>query len=81
MAANLKGEGKTSVEDFNKILSRTAYVEPKITKDAIKMLVAVSKTTGKLAGDKPCIASMGYTHAEELMGQLDQPIKENMNRI
>lgn len=58
MAANLEGEGKMSVEDFNKILGSTAYAEPKIIEDAIKTLVAVSKTTEKLAGDKPCIASM-----------------------
>ena len=74
MVANLEGEGKASVEDFDKILGSTTYAEPKIITDAIKMLVAVSKREEKLAGDKPCIASVGYTYAAEFMGQLDQPI-------
>ena len=81
METNLEGEGKTSLKNFKKILGSTAYAEPKIIEDAIKMLVAVLKTAEKLAGNKPCIASMGYTHAAELIGQLDQPIEENMNRI
>ena len=74
IAANLEGEGKASVEVFDKILGSTTYAEPKITTDAIKMLVAVPITEEKLAGDKPCIALAGYTYAAELMGQLDQPI-------
>ena len=45
------------------------------------MLVAFSQTAVKLAGDQPCIASMGYTHAAALMSEQDQPIAENMERI
>ena len=59
MAANLEGEGKTSVDDFFAIFGSTAYAEPRVIEDAIKMLEAleaVSKTAVKLAGDQPCIA-------------------------
>lgn len=45
MAVNLEGEGKMFVKDFNEILGSTAYAEPKIIEDVIKMLVEVLKTT------------------------------------
>ena len=45
------------------------------------MLVEVSKKAVKLAGNQPCIASMGYTHALGLMSEQDQPIAENMERM
>lgn len=81
MAANLEGEWKTAVEDFDKILGSTIYVESKIIKEVIKMLTTVSKKIIKLAGDQPCIALMGYLYAAELMRYHDWPIEENMNRI
>ena len=61
LAASLDCEDKMSVKGFNKILGSTAYAEPKVIEDAIKMLVAVSKRAVKLAGNIPCFASIGYT--------------------
>ena len=81
MAANLEGEGKTSVEDFNAILGSTAYAKPRVNENAMKMLVVVSKTAVKLAGNQPWIASMGYTHAVALMSEQDRPIAEYMEHM
>ena len=79
--ANLEGEGTPHVKNYNKVLGSIAYTEPKIIEDAIKMLVAVLKTTVELTGNQPRIASTRYTYAAVLMGDLDQPIEENMNHI
>ena len=82
MAANLEGERKTAFEDFDKILGNVhTHTKPKIIQDAIKMLVAVSKMAVKLIGDQPCIASIEYSYAGELMGHHDWSIEENMNCI
>ena len=56
-------------------------MEPKIIEDTIKMLLALSEAAEKLVGDKPCVRSMVYMHAAELMSQIDQPIQEHMNGI
>ena len=77
----LKGDGKASIEDFNKILDCTTYAEPRVIEDASKMLEAVSKTAVKLASDHPCIALIGYTQAATLMSKMDQEILENMDCI
>lgn len=69
-----------SVKDFDKLLGSTSYAEPTVTKEAIKMLVAVLKVAEKLAGDHPCIASMGYKYAAELVHYHSRPILENMSR-
>ena len=78
LAAELEGHGKTSIEDFDEILGSTYYAEPKVTEDAAKMLQSVAKTTEKLAGDKPCIASIGYSLASELMAKMDWQIVVNI---
>jgi len=75
----LEGERKSSVEDFDKLLGSIAYTEPTVTEEAIKLLVAVSKVAEKLAGDHPCIASMGYKYAAELMHFHSRSIAENMS--
>ena len=66
LAAGLDGQGKTFIDDFNEILGSTHYVKPTVIKDASKMLESVSKIAEKLAGDKPCIASIGYSLASKL---------------
>ena len=81
LAAGLDGEGKTSIEDFNEILGSTAYAEPKVIEDAVKMLEVVSKTAVNLAGDHPCIVSIGYTQVATFMSKMDQEILENMECI
>ena len=79
LAAGLEGEGKTSIEDFNKVLGSMTYAEPKVIKDASKILEAVLKTVVKLAGDHPCITSIGYLLAATLMGTMDREIVENID--
>ena len=37
LSVELEGQGKTSREDFNKILGSTHYAEPKVAEDAAKM--------------------------------------------
>ena len=37
------------------------YTEPKVIKEAVKMLEAVLKTSVKLAGDHPCIVLIYYS--------------------
>ena len=71
LSAELEGQGKTSREDFDEILGSTHYAKPKVTEDTAKMLQAVAKTAVKLAGNKPCIASIGYTLNLKLMADLD----------
>ena len=56
------------------------YAEPKVIKDASKILEAVLKTVVKLAGDHPCITSIGYLLAATLMGTMDREIVKNKNR-
>ena len=79
LAAGLEGHGKTLIEDFNKILGSTHYAKPKVIEDAAKMLKSVAKTAEKLAGDKPCIASIGYSLASKLMGTMDLKIVVNIS--
>ena len=76
----LEGHSKTSIEDFDKILGSTHYTEPKVAEDAAKMLQSVAKTAEKLAGDKPYIASIGYSLASELMATIDRQIVVNIKR-
>ena len=78
LSAELEGQGKTSREDFDKILGSTHYVKPKVAEDAAKMLQSVAKTAVKLAGDKMCIASIGYTLAAKRMANLDRQIVMNI---
>ena len=44
------------------------------------MLQSVAKTAEKLAGDKPCIASIGYTLDAKRMADLDRQIVMNIQR-
>ena len=80
LSAELEGQGKTSREDFDEILGSTHYAKPKVAEDAAKMLQSVAKTAVKLAGDKPCIASNGYTLAVKRMADLDWQIVVNIRR-
>ena len=80
LSAELEGQGKTSREDFDEILGSTHYAKPKVVEDAAKMLQSVAKTAVKLAGGKPCIASIGYTLASKLMVDLDWQIVVNIRR-
>ena len=80
LSVELEGQGKTSREDFNKILGSTHYAEPKVAEDAAKMLQSVAKTAVKLAGNRPCIASIGYTLAVKRMVDLDWQIVVNIQR-
>ena len=81
LTADLDSEGKTSIEDFNKILGSMAYAEPRMIEDAVKMLEAVSKMAVKLAGNHPCIILIAYTQAATLMSKMDWAIVEIMERI
>mmetsp|Transcript_45753 Transcript_45753/g.49399 ORF Transcript_45753/g.49399 Transcript_45753/m.49399 type:complete len:176 (+) Transcript_45753:710-1237(+) len=81
MSANLKREEKTSIKDFEKLLGIMTYAKPKLIKEAIQMLIVVAKVAIKLTGDQPCIASMGYTDAAELMRFHDRPIAINMDWV
>ena len=79
-SAGLEGQGKTSREDFDKILGSTHYAEPKVAEDVAKMLQSVAKVAEKLAGDKPYIASIGYSLASDLMAKMDRQIVVNIKR-
>ena len=80
LAAELNGHGKTSIKDFDEILGSTHYAKPKVAEDAAKMLQSVAKAAEKLVGDKPCIASIGYSLASELMAAMDRQIVVNIKR-
>ena len=55
MSADLEGEGKTSIKDFDEIPGSTTYIEPNMIKDAFKMIIAVSKAAIKLVEDQQCM--------------------------
>ena len=61
LSARLERQGKTSREDFDKILGSAHYAKPKVGEDAAKMLQSVAKTAEKLTGGKSCITSIGYS--------------------
>ena len=69
-----------SIEDFNKLLGSDVCAKPTITDEAIKMLETVAMAAKKLAGDHPCIASIGYKYAAKLMKFWAWSIADNMNR-
>ena len=78
LVVDLEGYGKTFIEDFNEILGSTHYAEPNVIEDASKMLKSVLKAAEKLAGDKPCITTIGYSLASKHMGTMDWQIVENI---
>mmetsp|Transcript_63892 Transcript_63892/g.71524 ORF Transcript_63892/g.71524 Transcript_63892/m.71524 type:complete len:180 (-) Transcript_63892:819-1358(-) len=79
VSANLEGEGKISIKDFNKLLGSDVCAEPKTIEETVKMLETVAVAAKKLAGDHPCIASIGYRYAAKLMKVRARSIADNMS--